>query len=350
MAAAAGSRNRLMKDVILPMLTGNGLVPPLIAFLLLGAVVFVIASRLAQDADRIADATGLGRVWIGTLLLAGSTSLPELLTDVNAALLDVPDIGVGDLLGSTMANLLILAVLDLAFPKRRILENVAVDHVLVATLALVLTAMAGIAVTVGGWGSIGHVGIETLTIAVTYLLGMRVVYRSSAVIVPHAQLALGEDRHTLLRRGLTGLAVAAAGLLLTTPLLVISADAVAIESGLSNTAVGTLLVGFTTSFPELAATIAAVRMGALDLAVGNIFGSSAFNMFLLLAMDIAYQPGPLLASVAGTHGISAQFAILALALGILGILSRAARRTMAVRVESVAILAAYASLAWLLVH
>jgi len=339
-----------MKDALLAMLTGNGLVPPLAAFLLLGVAVFFIASRLAQDADRIADATGLGRLWIGTLLLAGSTSLPELLTDVNAALLDLPNIGVGDLLGSTMANMLILAVLDLVFQKRRILETVAVDHVLVATLALVLTAMTGIAVAVGGWGAVGHVGMATLTIAVTYLLGMRVVYRSSAAAVPHEQLALGQDRRTLLRRGLAGLAAAAAGLLITTPLLVISADAVAIESGLSNTAVGTLLVGFTTSFPELAATIAAVRMGALDLAVGNIFGSSAFNMFVLLPVDLAYRRGPLLASVDAAHGISAQFALLALALGILGILARAARRTLAVRVESVAILAAYAGLALTLVR
>jgi cation:H+ antiporter len=338
-----------MKDLVLPVLTGNGLGPPLAAFLLLGAAVFVIASRLARDADRIADATGLGRLWIGTLLLAGSTSLPELLTDVNAALLEVPNIGVGDLLGSTMANMLILAVLDLVFPRHRILENVAVDHVLVATLAVVLTAMTGIAVTVGGWGSVGHVGIDTLAIAVTYVLGMRIVYRSSAVHVPHDQLALGDDRHALLRRGLAGLAVAATGLLLTTPLLVVSAEAVAIESGLSNTAVGTLLVGFTTSFPELAATIAAVRMGALDLAVGNIFGSSAFNMFVLLPMDLAYRPGPVLGSVAGSHATSAQFAILALALGMLGILARAARRTTVVRLESVAILAAYAGLAWFLV-
>jgi len=339
-----------MKDVILAMLTGSGLAPPLAAFLLLGTAVFFIASRLARDADRIADATGLGRLWIGTLLLAGSTSLPELLTDVNAALLDLPNIGVGDLLGSTMANMLILAALDLVYQKRRILETVAVDHVLVATLALVLTAMTGIAVAVGGWGAVGHVGTETLTIAIAYLLGMRVVYRSSATAVPHEQLALGENRRTLLRRGLAGLAAAAAGLLVATPLLVISADAVAIESGRSKTAVGTLLGGFTTSFPELAATIAAVRMGALDLAVGNIFGSSAFNMFVLLPVDLAYRRGPLLASVDGTHAISAQFAMLALALGILGILARAARRTMAVRVESVAILAAYAALALQLVR
>lgn len=337
-----------MKDALLAVLTGQGLVLPLGAFVAIGVAVFVIASRLARDADRIADATGLGRVWIGTLLLAGSTSLPELLTDVNAALLDVPDIGVGDLLGSTMANLMILAVLDLAFARRRILENVAVDHALVATLALVLTAMAGIAVTSGGWGSLGHVGLETVLIAAAYVVGMRAVYRSSAATALRDQMELGEDRRSLLRRGTIGLATAAVGLLLTTPLLVISAEAVALESGLSNTAVGTLLVGFTTSFPELAATIAAVRMGALDLAVGNIFGSSAFNMFVLLPMDLAYRPGPVLASVSASHAISAQFACLVLALGMLGILARAGRRTLLVRIESLAILAAYAGLALLL--
>lgn len=339
-----------MKETLLSLLVGSGIGPPLGAFLLLGALVFLIASRLARDADLIADATGLGRLWIGSLLLAGSTSLPELVTDINAAVLGVPDIGVGDLLGSTMANMLILAGLDLALPKRRILENVAVDHVLVGALALVLTAMAGIAITTGGWGAIGHVGVETLVIGVTYVLGMRIVYRSSTAGPPHDQLTLGENRRTLLRQGLTGFALAALGMLLTAPLLVISAEAVAIEAGLTQTAVGTLLVGFTTSFPEMAATVAAVRMGALDLAVGNIFGSNAFNMFVLLPMDLAYRPGPLLGAVAGTHGISAQFAVLALALGMLGILGRAGRLVALVRLESLAILAAYTALAWLLVR
>jgi len=339
-----------VSEAILDLLTGRGAGFPLGAFLLTGALVFLIAGRLARDADLIADATGLGRVWIGSLLLAASTSLPELVTDVNAALLGVPDIGVGDLLGSTMANMLILAGLDLAMPKRRILENVAVDHVLVATLALVLTAMAGIAIATGGWGSIGRVGVETVMIACAYVLGMRVVYRSAPPGVPGEQLALGENSGTLLRRGLLGFGVAAAGLLVTAPLLVLTAEALAIEAGLSQTAVGTLLVGFTTSFPEMAATIAAVRMGALDLAVGNIFGSNAFNMFVLLPMDLAYGPGPVLASVSASHVISAQFATLALALGMLGILGRAGRLLALVRLESLGILAAYAGLAWLLVR
>ncbi|MBI2199052.1 MAG: hypothetical protein HYU42_10710 [Candidatus Rokubacteria bacterium] len=64
-------------------------------------MVFMIPARLARHAHAISEATGLGGLWIGSVLLAAATSLPEILTDVTAALLEAPDIGVGDLFGST---------------------------------------------------------------------------------------------------------------------------------------------------------------------------------------------------------------------------------------------------------
>ena len=335
-------------DLILDLLVGRGVLVPLGAFILVGVAVFAIASRLARHANAIADATGLGRLWIGTVLLAASTSLPELTVDVNAALLDAADIGVGDLMGSTLANMLVLALLDLSSGRRPILDHVSPDHVLVGTLAVVLTAMAGAAIASGGWGRIGHVGTETLLIVAVYLLGMRAVYRHTQPITPADRQPLTDANRTLLRRGLAGIAIGAAGLMITAPLLVLSAEAVAVESGLSETFVGTLLVGFTTSFPEIAATAAAVRLGALDLAVGNIFGSSVFNMCVLLAMDLAYVRGPVLAHVSQQHLLSAQLAVLAIALGMLGLLARRGPRLGVVRIESVLIVLTYAGAAWLL--
>lgn len=335
-------------DLILDLLVGRGVLVPLGAFILVGVAVFAIASRLAGHANAIADATGLGRLWIGTVLLAASTSLPELTVDVNAALLDAADIGVGDLMGSTLANMLVLALLDLSRGRRPIFDQASPDHVLVGTLAVVLTAMAGAAIASGGWGRIGHVGTETLLIVAVYLLGMKAVYRHTQPIAAADRQALTDANRTLLRRGLVGLAIGAAGLMITAPLLVLSAEAVAVESGLSETFVGTLLVGFTTSFPEIAATAAAVRLGALDLAVGNIFGSNVFNMCVLLAMDLAYVRGPVLAHVSQQHLLSAQLAVLAIALGMLGLLARRGPRLGVVRIESVLIVLTYAGAAWLL--
>jgi cation:H+ antiporter len=165
---------------------------------------------------------------------------------------------------------------------------------------------------------------------------------------PPEQLELGETSRTILRSALLGFGVAAAGLLITAPLLVISAEAIAIEGGLTTTLVGTLLVGFTTSFPEMAATFAAIRLGAFDLAVGNIFGSSAFNMCILLVMDVAYRQGPLLAHVSQAHALTSLFAVLAVALGMQAVLARRGQRLGLIRIESALIVLAYAAAAWFL--
>ena len=345
-----------MKTLALATLTGHGLWLPMTAFLLLGVLIFAVASRLARAADAIADATGLGRAWIGVVLLAGSTSLPEITTDVNAALLDVPDIGVGDLMGSTLANMLILALLDLVYARRRILQSVVINHAVVGLLAIALTMIAGIAISSGGFGRLGPVGIETILIAAAYLMGMRVFYRLTRVaaqgLIPDdpapAVPRPAEDNRKRLRRAAWTFALAAAALIVIAPLLVISAEAVSAESGMSETFVGTLLVGLTTSFPEIAATVAAVRLGAVDLAVGNIFGSNAFNMCVLLFMDLSYTRGPLLAEVSSAHVMSAQLAVLCMSLGVLGIMNRLEKRSAITRFGSLLIVACYAASIWLL--
>jgi cation:H+ antiporter len=334
----------------LALLTGKGLAWPLAVFIALAALVFLAASRLAKDADAIADATGLGRVWIGSVLLAASTSLPELITDVNAAVLGAIDIGAGDLFGSTLANMLMLAILDIAYARRRLLHRVAIDHTLVGVLAIAMTAIAAVAIAAGGFFSLGPIGLETLLILALYLFGMHAVYRAIAVAPsPPTQLPLGATRTSVLMGGVRGFALSAAGILIAAPPLVIAAQAIAMESGQSETLVGTTLVGLTTSFPEIAATIAAVRLGAFDLAVGNLFGSNAFNMCIFFAMDVAYAGGPLLGAVSRDHVLSGQFAVLVLALGVLGVLARANRRIADVRAESWLIVAAYVGLVSLLI-
>ncbi|MEX1993217.1 MAG: hypothetical protein WD929_01035 [Steroidobacteraceae bacterium] len=336
-------------------LSGHGPWLPLAAFLLLGAVIFAVASRLARAADAIADATGLGRAWIGAILLAGSTSLPEITIDVNAAVLGVPDIGVGDLMGSTLANMLILALLDLVYARRHLLQTVAVNHAVVGLLAIVLTMIAGLAISVGGFGRVGFVGVETILIVAVYVLGMRVFYQLTSVATqglipdqPAVALRPPEDKRAGLRPAVWAFVLAAVVLIVVAPLLVISAEALSTESRMSQTFIGTLLVGLTTSFPEIATTVAAVRLGAIDLAVGNIFGSNAFNMCVLLFMDLVYTEGPLLADVSGEHVMTAQLATLCVAFGVLAIMGRLERRSAVARFESLLIIGCYAGGVWLL--
>lgn len=341
-----------LKEPVLALLTGHGPLPPLAAIVVLGALVYAVATRLARAADTIADTTGLGRAWIGVILLAASTSVPEIATDVNAAVLRVPDIGVGDLMGSTLANMLILALLDLVYARRRLLQSVAINHAVVGLLAIALTMIAGIAIAVGGLGRIGPVGVESLLILGVYLAGMRIFYRltqsASEGLIPDDPERDTGDRRARLGSAARAFGLSALALLAIAPLLVISAEAFSTESGMSQSFVGTLLVGLTTSFPELAATIAAVRLGAVDLAVGNIFGSNAFNMCVVIFMDVASPDGPVLAAVSADHVATAQLATLAMAFGVLGIMSRLDQRSAVTRFGSVLVVASYAAGVWLL--
>jgi cation:H+ antiporter len=345
-----------MKELALAFLTGQGPWLPLLAFVVLGALIFGLATSLAHAADAIADATGLGRAWIGVILLAASTSLPEIVTDVNAVMLDVPDIGVGDLMGSTLANMLILALLDLAYAKQRLLQSAAVNHVVVGLIAIAVTMIAGISIFAGGFGAIGPIGVESVLIVAVYLVGMRLFYQltqeSPAGLIPDqpaggtASAAGGAPAR--LRAAVRTFSLATLGLFVIAPLLVLSAEAFSVESGMSESFVGTLLVGLTTSFPEIAAVIAAVRLGAIDLAVGNIFGSNAFNMCVLLFMDAFHTEGPLLAEVSQSHVATAQLATLAIAFGLLGVMSRLRRQSAVTRFGSILVIACYAGSVWLL--
>lgn len=137
-------------------------------FVVLAAVVAGAGVILARAADRIATVTQLGRLLVGSILLAAATSLPELSVDVAAVRGGMVDLAVGDLLGSSLMNLLILAGIDLMSQTgRRMLSREAASHALSATLSIALTALVGMAVLTGGrLPAVDLLGIDGWTWAV----------------------------------------------------------------------------------------------------------------------------------------------------------------------------------------
>ena len=154
-----------------------------LVFLVAAAVLVPAAVILAKAGDEIAERTGLGGVLVGTILLAGTTSLPEVVTDVAAALADAPDLAVGDLFGSSMANMAILAVLDLAH-RGRVWPSVELARARVAATAIALTALAALAIATPPGLQIGWVGLDTIAIAEPGPNGA--VVRQKTIAVPAA--------------------------------------------------------------------------------------------------------------------------------------------------------------------
>lgn len=297
-------------------------------FLLLAAVVAGAGVVLARAADAIAEATGLGRLLVGSIGLAAATSLPELSVDVAAVRAGYADLAAGDLLGSSLMNLLILAGIDLCRRNGgKMLSREAASHALSATLAIAVTAVAGVAIlTAGKLPAVTILGIGGWSwgLLIAYLLGARMLFIDQRISARLASESMPE-RSGNVGRPAAAFLVAAAVLLMAGPRLAAVAADLAEQSGLGGTFVGTALVAVTTSLPELVASLAAVRLGAVDLAIGNVFGSNAFNMIMFAPLDAVCQ-GSLFAVVSPTHAVTAFAVIVATAITVLGQLYHAERR------------------------
>lgn len=294
------------------------------------AIIIVAGTLLSRFADVIAEATGLGRLLVGSILLAGATSLPELAVDISAVRMQLPDVAVGDLMGSSLMNLLILGIVDLLPASRgRALSRISAAHALPGALGIVLTALAAMAIVSRANLAIYDISVASIGIGLAYLVGMRMVYRNQRLAetmqAADPTIAAPADRSGALPRALIGFALAAAVVLLTGRFLADASGELADLSGLGGTFVGTTFVALSTSLPELVASLAAVRIGAADLALGNLLGSNVFNMVLLLPLDLAY-PGNLLVDAASTHALTALAVIVITGIVVMGQLYQSERR------------------------
>lgn len=317
-------------------------------FVLSAVIIVAAAIKLAEYGDAIAYRTKLGGMFVGTLLVAGATSLPELLTVINAIGQGHANLTAGDLFGSGMFNMLLLGVLGLIFFRERLLRRVATRHALSASLAVLLTGMAVFFLLANIDIQIGWVGLDSLLLIGMYVGGLGLI-RSNSGGRPDEAMAQ-EETSTLpkLRNAIIGFAIMALVLVLVTPSLVHSASQIAEITGLGTGFVGLLLVAMVTSLPELVATLAAVRVGAYDMAVGNLFGSNIFNMFALGVADLVYTQGRFLGAISPIFAVAGMLAVLLTTLGLVGNLARLQRRLWIVEIDGLLLLLVYLGGMWLL--
>jgi len=265
-------------------------------FFVSAAVIVVAGVFLTRYSDRIAELTKLGRLLVGSVFLAAATSLPEFFVDMSAVRTNMPNLAVGDLLGSSLFNLLILAIADLIHKDGNILfSRASSQHALAASMCISVTAVAGTGILLGpplAKYSLGELGLGTASIVVAYLLGLRMIYFNQSLgtaLRDSLTSGVREQRRRALVRALGGYLMASGAILLAAPFMAEAAGEIAEKTGIGTSFVGTTLVAFSTSLPEFVSTISAVRRGAFDLALGNIFGSNAFNMILLAPLDLFYE-------------------------------------------------------------
>ena len=313
-----------------------------ILFVASSAVVVLAATKLAEYGDVIAVRTKLGGLFVGTIFLAGATSLPEIIASISSFQTGAYNLAAGNFFGSNMTNIALLAAIDLTQRQTPLLRRVAVSHSLTAALATVLMLAAVIALVADLGLSIGWVGVNSFLIIGLYIAGMWLVQRENQATSGPVPVAMEPaDDFPTLRRGLIGFVIAAGILLAAVPQLVNASVGIAEITGLGTGFIGTALLSFVTSLPELIAALAAVRLGAFDMAVGNLLGSNVFNMFGLAIADFFLLEGPFLSLIDPNFVLVGLLGILLTNMALIGNLARVQRKFLFFELDSLAILAVY---------
>ena len=237
------------------------------------------ADEMVSSAVQIALKFKLPSSIIGATFIGFGTSAPELFASTGAALKGDLDLGIGNIVGSNIANsLLVVAVLYLALPKD-FSQKIKLNQISPVWMAILTTVFVSTYVITNEF--------PFLLGAVLLVLVIYVIYKMiSTESVDEGELLEEEKNYIWLRGGLSLLAT-----LYGSQLVVDNAVAIAELFGVSSLIIGSTIIAIGTSLPEVAGTISAAKMRKPDIVFGNIFGSNLFNIGLVGATAIMISPG-----------------------------------------------------------
>jgi cation:H+ antiporter len=290
-------------------------------------VISVAGVRLTRYGDVIAYKSGLGGNWIGIVLLATVTSLPELVNGISSVTFaDAPDIAAGDILGSCVFNLALIVVVDFMYRPAPVYSKANQGHILSAAFGVLLIGITGFNILLSAQGNtlrFFHIGLYTPIIMVFYFIAMRTVFRYEKTQMAKFTV-LEEDQYPglTLQRAIIRFVIAASLVVVAGSFLPFIGKAIAQQMGWYESFVGTLLIAATTSLPELVVTVAALRLGAVDMAIADLFGSNLFDICILAIDDLLYLKGPLFEHVSPAHAVSAFSAMMMTGVVIVGLFYR----------------------------
>lgn len=322
-----------------------------VQFIAVAAVILFAGTRLSRYGDVIAEKTGMGRTWVGVVLLASVTSLPELITGASSIVLfDLPDLAVGNVLGACMFNVLTIALLDSLSGPTPISTRAHQGQVLAAAFGVLLLGAVSISLAARAvFPAVGWVGSYSLVFLLMYIVAMRTVFlfeRRRIVELVHEMAEAARYDAIPLGKAYRNYALNAALVIGAATYLPSLGERIAGATGLGGSFVGTTFIALTTTLPELVVSISAMRIDATDLVFGNLLGSNLFNLAILAIDDVLYVKGPLMSQVAQSHVVSANTAMAMTAIAVIGLTYRASKKRLPIAWDSLAILGVYGIGAW----
>lgn len=316
-----------------------------IEFVICAALILFSGSKLSYYGDSIAEKTGLGRNWIGLVLLATVTSLPELITSISAVTInDLPDMAVSGTVGSCMFNMMVIALLDVLSKHRPVSHLVHDGHMLSCGFGIVLLGLVALDIGFGKYfpflSSLNAVDPVSLFLLIVYLMAMRLIYdyekaRLSEVAGELAETA--EAGALTLQKAIILFALNSLVIVVAACFLPGLGEEIAKQTGWGASFIGSSFIAITTSLPEITVSVAAARMGAFDMAVANLLGSNLFNVAILAVTDLFYIKAPLLRTVSQVNSSTAICAMIALSIVVIGLTYKSQKKFLFLAGDALAI-------------
>lgn len=263
-------------------------------FFALGFVALVKgADFLVDGASSIAKKFNISQMIIGLTIVSFGTSLPELLVNITASVKGNPEIAIGNIFGSNIANILLILGISALIRPLPITKNIYFSEIPFSLVATLLVGFLANAALFSDVKSLSLSRLDGVILLVFFCLFMGYIY-----VVHRSNLAMGaEDEPSSgtihpMRKSVILIVAGLVGLYFGGEWVVTGAVKIAGEFGLSETFIGLTVIAVGTSLPELVTSAVAARKGNTDIAVGNVVGSNIFNLLWILGVSALIRPLP----------------------------------------------------------
>lgn len=276
----------------------NQLVTIVLYLLFVGIVIFS-ASRASNYVDEIDRKTNIGGALLGGIVLAGITSLPELITTISSsAIVGKPGLAFGNIFGSNLFNLVILALADIYFYKKHFLQKIDIKENLrtnIIVTALYIAILIPLALDVLVFKDIelffittGQLSLISVVILAIYALNIRRLLDDSGdnAESDNKEEKVKSDKKESIKLDVIMLAVWSVALVMSSILITYFTGEITDILGINESFGGALFLGIATSLPEMTAVYTLVKKDNFDAAASNVIGSNIFNLVILSFVDL----------------------------------------------------------------
>lgn len=261
-------------------------------YLALAIAVVLLSIKASVYVDLLDKNTKLSGAFIGGVLLSAVTSLPELLTSLSSTVwLKNPGLSLGNILGSNLFNMTIIAMLIILWTSNFKKSNISKSHSYTAWVTLAIYVAVAL-------NMLNIVNFEVVTISITsiiilvlYTLGVKTMSNDDGGTADEFKDETAVTTSLSLKQIIIRFILVSIGLVISSILITYVTDIIAARLNLGASLAGALLLGIATSLPELTSCVSLVKIGNFNVSVGNIVGSNLFNFLIIFVSDVLFIGG-----------------------------------------------------------